>query len=445
MIDAAARQRVLAQVETGDLTAAAAAALLGRSVRQVRRLLAAFRRDGPAALVHGNRGRSPAHALDPGIATAVRRLSQSTYAGCNDVHFAELLAEREGIVVSRSTVRRLRQDAMSGPRRRPPAHRRRRERRPRAGMLLQLDGSPHAWLEDRGPRLTLLAAIDDATGHVVAALFRPQEDAAGYLEVLHRIALGPGVPEAVYHDRHSIFVVHPAGSPTLAEDLAGEREPTQVGRALQELGIAAIAARSPQAKGRVERLFGTLQDRLVSELRLAGAATPAEAETVLQAFLPRFNTRFAVPAADPAPAWRALPPGLDPWRVCAFRYQRRVGGDATVAIAGQRLLLTPDARRGLPARVEVREHLDGSLSVWHGDHRLAWTPAPAEAPLLRARGLPRTAAPADAAPRATSGEWWDDLGRADLAAVNQPVPTHPARPAGPAACHPWRRPYKSDG
>jgi transposase len=445
IIDAVARQRALAQVESGDLTAAAAAALLGRSVRQVRRLLAAYRRDGPAALVHGNRGRSPAHTLDPDIATAVRRLAESTYAGCNDVHLAELLAEHEGIVVSRSTVCRLRQAAMPVARRRPPAHRRRRERRPRAGMLLQLDGSPHAWLEDRRPRLTLLAAIDGATGRVVAPLFRPQEDAAGYLEVLYRIARGPGVPEAVYHDRHSIFVVHPAGPPTLAEDLAGEREPTQVARALQELGITAIAARSPQAKGRVERLFGTLQDRLVSELRLAEAATPAEAETVLQALVPRFNARFDVPATDPAPAWRTLPPGRDPWRVCAFRYQRRVGGDATVAIAGQRLLLTPDARRGLPAWMEVRTHLDGSLSVWQGDHRLAWTPAPAEAPLLRARGLSRGAAPADATPAASSGEWWDDPGQADSAAVTHAVPTCPARPAGPFASHTWRRRYKTDG
>ncbi len=137
---------------------------------------------------------------------------------------------------------------------------------------------------------------------MVAVLFRPQEDAAGYLEVLHRIARGPGVPEAVYHDRHRISVVHPAGPPTLAEDPAGEREPTQVGRALQELGITAIAARSPQAKGRVERLFGALQDRLVSELRLAGAATPAEAETVLQAVVPRFNARTA----------SILPTGMNP-------------------------------------------------------------------------------------------------------------------------------------
>lgn len=436
MIDEGIRRRTLERVVAGDLTVAEAAAVLDVSSRQVRRLLAAYRRDGPAALAHGNRGRAPAHALDPALAARIRHLARTTYAGCNDVHLAELLAEREGIAVSRSTVRRLRLADAPRPRRRAPAHRRRRERRPRAGMLLQIDGSPHAWLEERGPRLSLLAAVDDATGAVVAALFRPQEDAAGYLELLHRIAVGPGLPEAVYHDRHGIFVVAPGARPALAEQLAGEPEPTQVGRALRELGIAAIAARSPQAKGRVERLFGTFQDRLVSELRLAAVATPAEAERVLQAFLPRFNARFAVPAADPVPAWRPLPPGLDPWRACAFRYLRRVGGDATVALGPHRLLLVPDARLGLPARVEVREHLDGSLSAWHGDRRLACAPAPAEAPLLRARGLDRAAAPPDPPP---GRDPWDDPDRAQLAAGPDPRPPAPPRRTAP---HPWRRGYK---
>jgi len=440
MIDEGVRQRVLDRVMAGDLTAAEAASALGRSERQVRRLLAGYRRDGPAALVHGNRGRAPAHALDPALAERIATLARATYAGCNDVHLAELLAEREGIAVSRSTVRRLRLAEDARPRRRAPAHRRRRERRQRAGMLLQIDGSPHAWLEDRGPRLTLLAAVDDATGAVVAALFRPQEDAAGYLELLHRIAVGPGLPEAVSHDRHRIFAVAPGTGATREEQLAGERAPTHVGRALRELGVVGIAARSPQAKGRVERLFGTFQDRLVSELRLAGAATLPTAEALLQAFLPRFNDRFAVPAADPAPAWRPPPPGVDPWQACAFRYLRRVGGDATVAFADHRLLLVPDARLGLPARVEVREHLDGSLSVWHGDRRLASAPAPAEAPLLRARGLARAAAPLATPPEPPPRhDPWDDPDRARLAAGHDPEPP-PARRS--AAAHPWRRSYK---
>jgi transposase len=371
---------VLNRVLVGDLTAAEAAAAMGRSVRQVRRMLAAYRKEGAAALTHGNRGRTPAHALDPALEARVIELARTTYAGCNDTHLSELLAEREGLVVSRHTVRRLRLAAgLARPRRRrPPAHRQRRARKPQAGMLLQLDASPHAWLQERGPRLSLLAAIDDATGTVPAAVFREQEDAAGYLTVLHDVVTTVGRPEAVYHDQHTIFGRPAQDTDRLAEQLAGVREPTQVGRALQQLGIASIAAHSPQAKGRVERLFGTLQDRLVTELRLVGAATLVEANTVLAAYLPRFNARFAVPAADQTPAYRALDTQVDPWQVCCLRYVRTVGRDDTVRLGEHRVQLLPARGHGTYARcrVEVREHLDGSLSVWHHGQRLATQTAP---------------------------------------------------------------------
>jgi hypothetical protein len=150
--------------------------------------------------------------------------------------------------------------------------------------------------------LHLVAAIDDATGTVPAAIFRAQEDTAGYLMVLYQVVTTVGVPEAVYHDRHTIFVRPAQERESVAEQLAGQREPTQVGRALRALGIVSITAHSPQAKGRVERLFATLQDRWVAELRLAGATTLAEANAVLAAYLPRFNTRFAVPPTIAAPA-----------------------------------------------------------------------------------------------------------------------------------------------
>jgi transposase len=422
---------VLNRVLTGDLTAAEAATVLERSVRQVRRMLAAYRKEGAAALAHGNRGRTPTHALDPALEARVIGLARTAYAGCNDTHVSELLAEREGIVVSRHTVRRLRVAAgLERPRRRrPPAHRRRRERKPQAGMLVQLDASPHDWLEDRGPRLHLVAGIDDATGTIPAAVFRAQEDAAGYLEVLHWMVTTVGVPEAVYHDRHTIFVRPPQDKERLEEQLAGAREPTQVGRALRDLGIASIAAHSPQAKGRVERLFGTLQDRLVAELRLAGAATRAEANAVLAAYLPRFNARFAVPPTSVDPAWRPLAPETDPWQTCCFRYTRTVGRDDTVRLGEHRVqLLLPRGWGSLArCRVEVREHLDGSLSVWRHDQRLAAQAAPAEAPLLRAR----------------QGERTGGLEELDREALSHgSTPGSAPRPARPAAHHPWRRSYK---
>jgi transposase len=433
---------VLNRMLVGDLTAAEAAAVLGRSVRQVRRMLAAYRKEGAAALVHGNRGRTPAHALDPALGQRVIALAQTTYAGCNDTHLSELLAEREGIILSRHSVRRLRLGAgLVRPRqRRPPAHRRRRERKAQAGMLLQLDGSRHAWLDERGPWLTLLAAIDDATGTVPAAVFREQEDAAGYLDVLHQVVRSVGVPEAIYHDRHGIFLRRPQERETLAEQLAGERDPTQVGRAVRELGIVSIAAHSPQAKGRVERLFGTLQDRLVAELRLAKATTLAQANAVLTAYLPRFNARFAVPAAVAAPAWRPLPPVTDPWQICCFRYTRTVGRDDTVRLGEHRLQLLPPRGHGTYARcrVEVREHLDGSLSVWHQGQTIASQPAPLEAAQLRAHPGRRTTPAVSGAPL-TAGVV------AGGAAAGVSSPSSPAPRPRPAPTHPWRSGFTKRG
>jgi hypothetical protein len=186
-------------------------------------------------------------------------------------------------------------------------------------MLIQIDGSNHQWLGTKAPWLTLIAGIDDATGTVVAACFREQEDTAGYLHLLRQLVEQWGRPQALYHDRHSIFVRSAKDPDTVAEQLAGKRQPTQFGRAMQHLGIASVTARSPQAKGRIERLFGTLQDRLLVELRLAGVHTLEQANRFLHTFLPRFNARFGVPAADPAPAWRALEPAMDLWQICSFR------------------------------------------------------------------------------------------------------------------------------
>lgn len=418
------RVMTLNRVLEGALSAGEAADQLGLSLRQVRRLLAAYRAEGVAAIPHGNRGRPPVHAVADGVRARVLALSQTTFAATNDSHFRDLLAEREGIVLSLSTVRRIRRAAgESSPRqRRPPAHRQRRERRPREGMLLQLDGSPRDWLQGRFPRLTLLAAIDDATGKVAGAVWRGQEDSLGYLARLEQIVTTLGCPEAVYHDRSGIFVHHDHERETLAEQLAGEREPRQVGRALAELGIASIAAQSPQAKGRIERLFGTLQDRLVMELALAEAATLAEATAVLAAFLPRSNRRFGVPPAEPASVYRPLPPGLDPRQVCCPKQRRVVANDATIALDGRRLQLLPGRERltDVRATVEVRHHLDGALSVWSGEQELAWRYAPPDARALR--GSERVA-PVDA-PTATP-----------VAAA--PLATRSRKP-GPD--HPWRRP-----
>lgn len=367
---------------------AAAAEALGLSERQLWRLRRAFERDGPAGLVHGNRGRPSPRRLDEELRTMVTALARDRYAGINDCHLAELLAEREGLVVSRPSVQRLRHAAglPAKRRRRPPRHHSRRQRMATEGTLLQLDGSRHAWLEDRGPWLTLLAAIDDATGRVVGATFRQQEDAAGYLELLAVIVSRHGLPGAIYRDRHGVFE-----PPERHADGRDPGLPSQVGRALAELGIRSIAARSPQAKGRIERLFGTLQDRLVAELRLAGVCDLAGANDFLPGFLERHNARFAVPALDPEPDWLAVPRHIKLERVLVLKYRRKVARDHTVRLDG-RVLQLPRARYAYSGKtVEVHLRLDGTLVAFDGRRQLALSPAPAEPRQLRAQAADRVA------------------------------------------------------
>src|SRR5579863_8123678 len=385
------RVLVLNRILEGQLSTAEAASLLKLSKRQVQRILAAYRKEGAAALVHGNRGRSPQHRIDEPTRQRIVRLAQTTYAGANYQHLRDLLEEREGIVVSRASVRRIVQPLRPAePGRKRPQHRRRRKRYAQEGMLVQIDGSPHAWLQERGPRLHLLAAIDDATGKVLAAIFREQEDRIGYFQLVEQLVRRYGRPLAFYHDRHEIFPKRQAvkESDSLEEQLAGRVAPSQFGRLLAELEITSIAARSPQAKGRVERLFGTLQDRLVLELRLAGASTREQANAFLEPYLPRFNAQFGVPAAQEGTAYRPLPPGLKLDDLMCFKYERVVAADNTVQFGPQRIqvLAGPQRRSYARATVAVHEYFDGSLAIYSAGQRLASTEAPLEAPSLRARG-----------------------------------------------------------
>jgi hypothetical protein len=293
------RARVLTRILTGELTMAEGAATLGLSERQLWRLRVAFERDGPAGLVHGNRGRPSSRRIDPGLGARIIEL-RASYGEINDSHFSELLAEREAITVSRESLRQiLRAAGLPSPRRRrSPQFRSRRARMAAEGLLLQLDGSRHDWLEGRGPWLTLVGAIDDATGAVPAAVFRDQEDAAGYLTILRDTIAARGIPGAIYRDRHGAFAPtnqhqEDAGEP------AGRRSLSQVGRALVELGIGSIVAGSPQAKGRIERLWGTFQDRLVVELRLAGVTDLAGANAFLGSYLARHKCPLRGPGRRP--------------------------------------------------------------------------------------------------------------------------------------------------
>ncbi len=382
------RAWVLGRVEAGEMRVAEAAGLLGLSVRSIHRLRAVVAEEGPAGLVHGNRGRASPRRVSDATRRRILELVDGRYGGVNDSHLADLLAEREGIVISRQALQRLLrgEGRPAKRRRRAPKHRSRRDRMPREGQLLQTDGSRHDWLGDRGPRLTLVAMIDDATGRVTGATFREQEDSAGYLEVLGQTLRRHGVPGAIYHDRHSIFEP-PLKSPlTLEEQLVDTRTPTQLGRTFGELGIGSIAARSPQAKGRVERLWGTLQDRLVAELAIAGIDDLVGANAYLERYLDRHDERFVIPAVDPRPAWRRMRTGQVIERICCLKYRRTVTRDGTVRAGATILQLPPKAngRSRAGQKVELHLRLDGSLVVWDGRRELVSTKAPLDAPQLRA-------------------------------------------------------------
>ena len=389
-LDERAQQRllVLNHILARDLTAAEAADTLGLSVRSVRRLLARYRSaEGAAALVHGNRGRAPSNRVTDEQRAQLVKLAGDDYRGVNRAHLADLLAEREQITMPARTLRRILAEAgvPAVKQRRARGHRTRRERMSQAGLLVQVDGSRHDWLEGRGPYLTLVGAIDDATGLITGAIFREQEDSVGYLTVLAETATGYGLPVGIYSDRHTIFWSGRGRPLTIAEQFSGQRRRTQVGRALEAAAIAWIAARSPQAKGRVERLWGTAQDRLRSELRLAGATTLEQANTVLADYVPRHNTRFGVAASDEQPPWRPLPPERQAETIFCFRHSRRMAADGTFSIAGRELTL---AGWPIPAwrgkSVEVQERLDGSLWAELGDRFVAVVPAPPRPAVLRA-------------------------------------------------------------
>jgi transposase len=380
------RLQVLNEVNLKQISIGQAAVLMQVSLRHAKRLLAGYRKEGAGALAHGNRGKLPYNALDETIRQQVVDLAKIKYRSFNQQHFSEKLREKEGIPLSRSTVRRILFDeGIASPRKRQsPKHRSRRDRYPQAGMLLQTDGSPHAWLEGRGPKLCLIGAIDDATGEVVYAHFQMTETTAGYMRMLRTITSSHGIPLALYHDRHSIFRV-PTHQMTLDEQLAGKSPQTQLGRILDELGINSIAANSPQAKGRVERLWGTFQDRLVSELRLVGASNEIEANHLLKEFLPDYNRRFKVQAKESGSAYRQPKPDFKADQVFCYKYTRVVGIDNVVQFGQARIQILPSAQRQSYARcrVEIQARLDDTLAICYEGQILKTKPAPLEASVLR--------------------------------------------------------------
>jgi transposase len=389
------RVKVIENAAGGRLSVREAARLLQLSERQVQRLKRRYQPDSVAWVHHGNRGRSMPWALPVPQKVLILNLARTKYQGFNDSHLCQKLNADEGLLVSRETVRRILRGAKlaSPQKRRPRKYRSRRLPRPRFGMMALTDASSHDWLEGRGPELTLIGFQDDATKQILSAHFQLEpENTAGYLRALRSMIATHGVPLSLYRDRHSIFQRNDSHW-TVAEQLAGQQTPTHLGRALEELGIQQIPAYSPQAKGRVERLWRTCQDRLISELRLAGAATVEQANAVLAVFCTDYNQRFARPAADSARDFRTLPRRFDLARCLSFRYQRIVSPDHIVTLGTEAIALPPRSgqRSYAGETVELSHQLDGSLLVFRGDQLLLRQVRPLREPLDRRPALVSTA------------------------------------------------------
>ncbi len=364
------RLQVMHEVMEGARTVIEAGQCLGISERQAYRLLAAVRKSGAQGVIHGNRGSLPWNKVAEETRAKILWLRQGPYTGFNDRHFVDELRDEEQVVIGRESVRKLlraRGIASVKPPVKKRKYRQRRDPRERFGELLQGDGSEHDWLEGRGPRLTLVHFVDDATSFHWGK-FVYHESTEAYFQVIQEIIKRHGLPRGLYVDCHGIFKVNQG------EPLPGEAPLTQFRRAMEELAIRITYATSPQAKGRVERWGGIDQDRLVSELRKAKACTIDDANRVLKRYLVKSNRRFARKPTNPTSAFVPVPEGCDLKQILCWKEERTVANDNTIAFHGQKLQIPRSPRSASFAKKKVVVHvgLNGSVHVFHRHERVAY-------------------------------------------------------------------------
>jgi transposase len=394
------RVHVIRQAMAKAVRQCEAGEMLGLTARQVRRLIQRVRAEGDAGLMHRGRGRPSNRRHAPALKARVLRLYATQYGDFGPTLATEQLAERHGITLSAETLRGwLRQRGIEHFARRKRPHRAWRARKAQVGALLQMDGSHHAWFEGRGPTCVLMAYIDDASSRV-AVRFYEYEGTIPAMDSFRRYVRRYGVPLCAYADKHTTY--RAPGEPTVAQQLAGTKPQSQFERALAELGVTLIHAHSPQAKGRVERLFKTLQDRLVKDLRLAGIATIEAANRFLEVWLPRYNRRFAIQPAEAADLHRPSPTARELDRILCLKTTRALRRDWTVAHHGRLYQITTNIRT---TQISVEDHLDGTIQMTHHGRPLRYQ-------VITARPVTVTAPPSFITPR---------------------------RPVKPKPTHPWCR------
>jgi transposase len=358
------RLRVVQGYMEGKILIEEAARILKRSLRSVYRMLAKVREKGPEGVLHGNRNKVSPRRVPESVRKKVIELAMGKYRDINDTHLCEILSKAEGIVMGRETLRGiLRKEGIPSKRKvKRRKYRSRRERKEAFGMMLQLDASPHDWLQGRGPWLTLVGGKDDATGYVWAQ-FEEAETTWAYLDLMREVISTHGVPLSLYADRHSIF--HTTREPTIIEQLKDVVALTQFGRAMEELGITVMKAWTPQAKGRIERQWGVFQDRLVVDLRLARANTLEQAREVLKRFLKEYNERFCRLPKQAAAVFRKAPPKAVLHNILCLKETRMVKKDHTISFDG--IVLQIPFCRKYPCiadrQVDVRQYRDGHLEI----------------------------------------------------------------------------------
>lgn len=362
------RLPVIHGVINGQITQQEAADILGLCRQQIGRVTARVRQEGEIALIHKSRGRPSHRARPPAVKNKILQLCNTKYHGFSPTFASEKLFEIDKLYIHPDTLRKWFIEAdVEYKKRKAPKHRCWRPRRDSYGEMVQLDGSHHKWLENRGPECVLMGYIDDATGNCFG-LFYEHEGRMPAMDSFRRYIEKYGIPQSVYLDKHSTY--KSTKKPTIEDELNNQKALTQFARALSELGVDMIYADSPQAKGRVERSFETHQDRLIKEMRLKDITTITQANRFASSYyFPKHNRKFAVIAKDKADLHTPIPKHLNLDRIFCIKNKAALRKDFTVQYNNAFYQILDTVRTD---KVQIEERLDGRVHIYHKDKELTF-------------------------------------------------------------------------